>query len=352
VSGVVGPGGDAVLTDPDEVSLVHGRGYYGTVTGGALALDRFETVYLAEAGRVDLVDGRGRSAPWPRIFRAAARADRDFDVRYVVYRDLRQRGYVVRANPPPAAFAVLPRGGVLNKTPARYWVAVETERTPFDLAGLMALAERALSARKQLLLALVDEESDLTYYRVRRPDPKGTLALPALDAPAEGWLSGDRVVVFGPAAATLGDGAAFGSRIGERLEVSVLEAEFLRAAGRLALRDVRSARPVSVERFRARARRLEPGFEERLAAYQALRGRGLIVKTGFKYGAHFRVYVRAPDRVHARYLVRALRLGQTVAWPEISGGVRLAQGVRKEFLIAGVEPSGTVRFLALERIRP
>ncbi|MCI4317002.1 MAG: tRNA-intron lyase, partial [Thermoplasmata archaeon] len=75
-----------------------------------------------------------------------------------------------------------------------------SERVPFDLARLFELAERAQSAKKTLLLALVDEESDLTYYRVRRPSPTGSMSPPHLAGPAVGWVTEDRVVVFDPPA--------------------------------------------------------------------------------------------------------------------------------------------------------
>ena len=62
------------------------------------------------------------------------------------------------------------------------------------------MPNRAQGAKKSLLLALVDEESDLTYYRVRWPSPSGSLEPARLTPAATGWLSGDRVVVFESAA--------------------------------------------------------------------------------------------------------------------------------------------------------
>ena len=105
---------------------------------------------------------------------------------------------MVRASP-PVSFAVLPRGGILHKTPSKYWVEAQSERVPFDLARLVDLADRAQGAKKSLLLALVDEESDLTYYRVRRPSPSGSLepARPRLRRPVG---SPGPVVVFESAA--------------------------------------------------------------------------------------------------------------------------------------------------------
>ena len=341
------------VADPTEAGTVYGRGYFGTTSADALSLDRYETAYLREMGRLDLVDARGRPVDWPDLYRRAVRAEPGFAVRYVVYRDLRQRGYVVRRSPPPTEFAVLPRGGVYHKTPAKYWVVAYSERQPFDLAQLEALAERAHGAKKSLLVAVIDEESDLTYYRLRRSAPVGSHPTQSLPSPATAWLAEDRVVVFdADAVAVLGKGLAHGSRIGERLELSLLEAAYLAEAQQLEVRDVRTGRTVPMPKLRRRAERLDPEFGERLAAYRTLRQRQLVVKTGFKYGAHLRAYPRNPETVHARYLLRAVPSAFRAPWPEVAGAVRLAQGVRKELLLAGVSSDGSVRFLGLERVRP
>jgi tRNA-intron endonuclease, archaea type len=353
LSGTVGRDARGRVSDPTDASTLYGRGFFGTiVANGALELDRYETLYLTEMHRVELSDGR-RPVPWPEIFRRAQRAEPGFGVRYVVYRDLRQRGYVVRASPPPAAFSVLPRGGILHKTPARFWVQPYSERVPFDLAALFDLAARAQSAKKSLLLALVDEESDLTYYRVRRPAPTGALPARKLEAPAQGYLSEDRVTVFDPTAVEeLGKGLAYGSRVGERLELSLIEAQYLVESGQLTLVNARSGRRVSAAALARTGHRVDPRFFERAAAYRTLRSHHLVVKTGFKYGAHFRAYPRSPEHAHARYLIQAVPASHVATWPEVAGGIRVAQGVRKEFLVAGVSPQADVKFLALERIRP
>ena len=354
MSGALRADGASFVADATEASQVYAKGFFGTpASNGGLTLDRYESVYLGEMGRLPLADASGAAVEWPIAYRRAVRADPAFPVRYLVYRDLRQRGYVVRASPPPVAFAVLPRGGTLHKTPSRYWVEALSERVPFDLAHLFDLAERAQSAKKVLLLGLVDEESDLTYYRVRRPAPNGALPATPLAAPTEGWLAEDRITVHAPdAVRELGRSLAYGSRVGDRLELSLLEAAYLVETGQLTLRDARTNRAVPPERLARRARRLDPRFAERLAAYRDLRGRKLVVKTGFKYGAHFRAYPRNPENAHARYLVQAVPATHIAAWPEIAGGVRVAQGVRKEYLLAGVGAADRVRFLSLERIRP
>ncbi len=355
MTGLVQDDATVQIGDPSEAGTIFGRGFFGTIGDAGLRLDRAESLYLVEMGRLQIRDGANRDLDWAGLFRRALRAEPGFGVRYLVYRDLRQRGYVVRAAPAPVAYSVLPRGGILHKTPARFWVEAVSEREPFNLHALELLAEKALGAKKQLLVGVVDEESDLTYYRVRRPRPSGALPALAGGGTVPGLLGEDRVLVFDARGVEeLGRELAYGSRIGHRLELSLLEAAYLVEAGVLHLRDARSRRAVSPEQLVRRARRLESEFDERLAVYRALRKRQLVVKTGFKYGAHFRAYPRNPEHSHARYLVHAVEDGYASTWSEIARGVRVAQGVRKEFLLAAVggahpEP---VRFLSLERIRP
>jgi tRNA-intron endonuclease, archaea type len=355
VSGAVRHDATVQIEDPSEAGTIYGRGFFGTVDTKGLHLDRNESLYLLEMGRLEVQEERGRPVDWADLFRRALKAEPGFGVRYLVYRDLRQRGYVVRAGPGPVAFSVLPRGGVLHKTPARFWVETVSEREPFELARIEELAAKAQATKKQLLVGVVDEESDLTYYRLRRPHPSGALPPLTISQPVPGILGEDRVLVFDPGSVeALGRQHAYGSRIGSRLELSLLEAVYLVSEGLLALRDARSRRTVSREQLHRRARRLESGFDERLAVYQALRQRQLVVKTGFKYGAHFRAYPRNPEHAHARYLVHAVADAFQAPWSEIARGVRVAQGVRKDFLLASVcqRDGPTVRFLSLERVRP
>lgn len=355
MTGVVGNDATVRIEDPSEAGAVYGRGFFGTVGSHGLSLDRTESLYLVEMGRLDVQDDRGRPEDWKGLFRRAIQAEPGFGVRYLVYRDLRQRGYVVRTGPAPVAFSVLPRGGILHKTPARYWVESVSEREPFDLGRMQTLAEKAQSTKKQLLVGVVDEESDLTFYRIRCPSPTGALPPPSPTLRIPALLGEDRVLVFDAAGVeSLGRQQAYGSRIGNRLELSLLEAVHLASSGILDVRDARSRRRILPDQLLRRARRLESDFDERLAAYRALRERHLVVKTGFKYGAHFRAYPRNPEHAHARYLVHAVEQEYRAPWSEIARGVRVAQGVRKEFLLGGVTDGfpAVVRFLSLERVRP
>jgi len=185
-----------VVEDATEASTLYNRGYFGTPrSGGSLEMDLLEAVYLVEAERLEV--RRGGRAVSPRdLFRAAGAAVPSFEILYLVYRDLRQRGYIVESRSGSADFQVYPRGGAPKKTPSKYWVRALSERAVFDLAELLERAEEAAAVRKTLLLGLVDEESDLTYYSVREALPTGHRPIGTPKERVVVHFLGDRAVVI------------------------------------------------------------------------------------------------------------------------------------------------------------
>ena len=329
--------GERVLVDDEkEANSLYNKGAYGVPqSGGGLALDLAEALYLAESNRLS-VAGADPGA----LLKLASAAEADFEIRYIVYRDLRARSFVVKPSN-VTDYTVDPRGAPPGRAASTHLVRCARERGALDPAAVVAEAERARKHDKALLLALVDEEGDLTYYEVKLPSLRADVpSLPKATASAH--LLGDRVVVLDKdeARALFAEGY-FGRDIGMALQLSLPEAAYLQAEGRLRVPDD----------LAARAREAEPDFDVRFALYRDLRARGLVVKTGFKYGTHFRVYEGPPQEEHAPYLVHALARGRTLPWPEVAGFVRLAHGVRKRLFFA-VERDGAFVLLELARRKP
>ena len=345
-------GETVIVDDPAEASALHNRGSYGEpLGGGGLTLTLLEAVYLVETGRL-AIRREGGDIPIRSLFRTAAAAYEQFEIKYVVYRDLRQRGYVVIEGEGPPDFLVYPRGSTPKKSPAKFWVAAISERAVFDADALTALLKRVAGLRKNLLLAVVDEESDLTYYAVRDTAPAGRPPEPLRGARlATAHLLEDRAMVVDEAEAQGLHGSGFyGKIVGRRLQLSLIETAHLLRRGAIELRNADTDRRIALPRLLAEARRIQPDFDLRLKVYEDLKARGIIAKTGFKYGSHFRAYEGDPDRTHAKYLVHALPERYRGMWPEVSRAVRLAHGVKKSLLFATA--GDQVRYIKLERVRP
>ncbi len=341
-------GDSVIITDMAEGSQVYNKGYYGYPRpGGGLELDMLEALYLLECDKLQIVSS-GKPLDHATLYRRAARSMDDIQSRYIVYRDLRQRGYIVKLDQGDFDFRVYPRGASPHNSQAKNWVLAISERDVFNIAELLEKSETSQRTRKELLLGVVDEEGDITYYTVEGADPGGsTEEGPTL---AEGSLIDDAVIVLGAEADRLYENGFYGKKIGPMLQLSLLEASYLMEKGRLEVRSIRSGQKMGDKGFLTNAKRSQPDFDMRMRAYKDLRSRGMVVKTGFKYGTHFRVYEGNPSKHHSRYLVHVVPDDYSTVWAEISRAVRLAHGVKKEILFAST--GERLCYMKLTRVRP
>jgi tRNA-intron endonuclease len=310
---------------------------YGRPRGDGIELARVEAAHLLYRGDLDAVDGAG--------FEAFLADNAEIVVPFLVYKDLRERGFYVspaRSGWVEASsgtdFVVHPRGDGPWDGTVQHRVRVVGERTPVSLDSL-----------GDVVLAVVDEESELTYLATDRPTVEGSNAVGELSA-VDGDLLGDRVLCWSPPAA-LYERDFYGQpldRDGDALQLSLLEAAYLSERGVLSVdggTDAIAARGRSVEGDR---------FDRRRRVYRALRERGLVPKTGFKFGADFRTYEavgHVDDLGHSELLVRVLSADAELSPRDIALDVRLAHGVRKRMLFALVDGE-SVRWLSVERLTP
>jgi tRNA-intron endonuclease len=341
------------VSDPKEANQVYNKGWFGVPQpGGSLRLELVEALYLVEVNRLEVL-AEGRPASLEFLMRHATSLQPGFDIRFLVYSDLRQRGLTVRPFPdPPPDFAIYDRGAVPARSRSSHHVLALSERAEFDVEELGAFAARAGSLGKRVVLALVDEEGDLTYYDVSVADPSGRMEGGPPGTKGRALVFDERVLVFDEALARELQRAHYGRPSGKALQLSLIEAAHLVEEGALETVGARTGRPVSRAALLRAARAAQPDFDLRLRAYRDLRRRGLVVRTGFKYGTHFRLYDADPERSHARYLLHAVPKGYSSGWPEVSRAVRLAHGVRKEMLLARVGPKDDIVYLKLGRTRP
>ncbi len=106
--------------------------------------------------------------------------------------------------------------------------------------------------------------------------------------------------------------------------------------------------------------RLDPRLHEKYVVFADLRERGLVVKTGFKFGCDFRVYrrgvavKRGPKRPgeHTKWIVYVVPEDYTCAFQELSRAVRLAHSIRARMLWAVVDNEQNVTYYEVLRLKP
>lgn len=342
-----------LVREQSEANRIHNKGNYGRpLSGGALRLDLIEAAYLVEVERLD-VEELGQELEWSDLLVHASRRLAGFEILYIVFRDLRERGYLVHAAKDAASgahFHTWPRGSDRpTKTPDA-WIRAVSERRPFNLPDLSRFAAAARAAGAQARLALVDEEGDLTFYELSQDAPKGKTP-PQPSQAVEGVLLADRVLVpDAEGAARLHEKEFYGKGMARGLQLSLVEAAHLVEEDRLSLKDV-AGKTVTAASLRKRGKDLEPQLDLRLKVFADLKGRHLIAKTGFKFGTHFRAYDSRPEEGHAPYLVQAVPADFESPWEPLARAIRLSHSVRKRFYLA-CPRAGAVDYLSFGRFRP
>jgi tRNA-intron endonuclease len=344
---------EVVVASEIQANQTYGKGFFGDPQpGGSLRLQLIEAIYLMETSKLEVIRN-DRNVSLRELIALANGMQPNFEIKYLVYRDLRQRGYVVKPNLEPLDFRVFPRGGGPNLTPTKYWVLAISERAIFNLSSLSKRLDDVLRMKKQLLIGVVDEESDLTYYFAKKIKPRGKFKEKMPRIKATGLFMKDRVIVLDEEnAAKLHDGLYYGKMVGKRLQLSLLETAYLMKRGVLDIVNLNSGRKIGLDRLIAEATRVQPDFKLRLALYGDLKAKNIIVKTGFKYGSHFRGYEDSPEDHHAKYLMHAFPYNYSGMWPEVSRAIRLAHGVKKEILFGSVNRGKVTDYIRLKRVKP
>ena len=123
-----------------------------------------------ECGR--LPAGDGEPLDLPSLLELGSRLDPAFDIRFLVYRDLRGRGYIVKRFS-ETLYKVFERGEGKKDHTANHILLATHERSALGVVRLMELLETARFTRKGVLVGVVDEEGDLTYYEAAVKEPGG-----------------------------------------------------------------------------------------------------------------------------------------------------------------------------------
>jgi len=157
---------DHVIVE-EGADIIYENGYYGSFDDDRkLMLSPVESLLLLERGRLNITaDDENDAFAFNEILAYFLKNDPQIWTRYLVYRDLRSRGYIVRSGlGDPIHYRIYPRGGVIGKDEAAYLVCIVVEGTPFKLDVLDSVTRQARNVRKKLVLAVVDNVGEVTYY--------------------------------------------------------------------------------------------------------------------------------------------------------------------------------------------
>ncbi|MDD1683565.1 MAG: tRNA-intron lyase, partial [Methanoregula sp.] len=309
--------GTAVRMGKEGKTLYEQSGY-GRPDGSGLRLSLQEALYLLHRQKIEVPD-----YTFDTLFSEFC-SEQNFLRSFLVYRDLRERGYVVQTG--PHDFRVFRRGEKPGTGESLYLVRVLSERDPIRFGTLIMEVVVSGNMRKQYVLAVVDDEDELTYYEIKLPKLAGACTtLPALGR-HDAVLVGKSAMVRIPPGSDL-ELAGYGKRLDpERLILAPVELLYLLGMGTIALRQ--DTADVSTAEFLKIAGETDRELAIKDAVYTELRSHDYTPRTGYKFGHHFRVYCK--KSVHSDLLVHAVEKEAVLPMSIISRSVRMAHSVKKK----------------------
>lgn len=161
--------GNIITENSAQAKELHEKQRYGQqLKDGRIKLSFLEAVYLYDINKIDLVDGKNKTVTRTKLSIEAEKKDSDFWTRYAVYGDLRSRGYIVgTALKFGADFRVYDRGVKPGEDHAKWIVFPMHESETLTWKEFSAKNRIAHSTKKNVLLAIVDDEGDVTYWEAR-----------------------------------------------------------------------------------------------------------------------------------------------------------------------------------------
>ncbi|MCS7365955.1 MAG: tRNA-intron lyase [archaeon GB-1867-035] len=129
-----------------------------------LELSLFEALYLVEKGEIIVVDSDGNEISYEFLLKIARENYSLFDDIYHVYKDLRDKGYVVRPGIKFGAdFAVYEYGPGIDHAP--FLVEVLPIKSSLDPIEIVRAGRLSHSVRKKFIIATTDPVTKrITYY--------------------------------------------------------------------------------------------------------------------------------------------------------------------------------------------
>jgi tRNA-intron endonuclease len=153
------------ITEKSSIDALSQRGY-GTAENNVFTLAFYEALYLLDKEMLEVKDEKGEKVDFQALLRSYEKKDENAWVNYLVYRDLRSRGYVAREGFGAGIDFRIYERGAYGKDTAPYLILSTQEGKPVPIEDLTGALQRSQSQKKELILAVMNRRGEIVYYSI------------------------------------------------------------------------------------------------------------------------------------------------------------------------------------------
>lgn len=160
-----------ITEDSDKARDLYAQSRYGDMKHSKVELSLIEAMFLLEKEKIKIFNGK-KELKSEDFLKKAEKVEKNFWVRYKVFKDMRERGYIVKtALKFGADFRVYDRGIKPGEDHAKWVLFPISESEVLTWYDFAAKNRVAHSTKKRLLIGIVDSEGDVTYYEIKWTRP-------------------------------------------------------------------------------------------------------------------------------------------------------------------------------------
>lgn len=160
---------DRVIVKDENAHNLYNKRYYGNLTDSGLELSFIEALFLLTKNKIEIYDDD--TLITKEDLTDIIRQKHIFS-HYLVYKDLRIRGYIIKTGFKYGSdFRIYERGHAPGDGHSNFLVKILSEEQEIKVRDFSSYVRVAHGVRKTLLLAVVDDEYDITYYDIEWTKP-------------------------------------------------------------------------------------------------------------------------------------------------------------------------------------
>lgn len=158
--------GDTITAEITDLSTVYLARGYGEKEehAGKIVLHPCEALYLLERQKIEVTNKNKETVNFNQLLNTLEENSPNIWTDYVVFRDLRKRGYIVKEGfGQDFRFRVFERGSYETDT-AKFLVLPVVEGKDLGVESLKDLLAVSRALKKKVILSVVDRRNEVIYY--------------------------------------------------------------------------------------------------------------------------------------------------------------------------------------------
>jgi tRNA-intron endonuclease len=158
--------GDKITSLSEDAFSLYEKSRFGEKEKNKIEYAGVEALFLVEEAKMEIFSGK-KLISFDGLLKKLRKKDKKIETKFAVYEDLRKRGYIIKtALKFGAEFRIYDKGVRPGEDHAKWILFTAREHDALSWHDFAAKNRVAHSTQKNLLIAIVDEESDVSYYEV------------------------------------------------------------------------------------------------------------------------------------------------------------------------------------------